>query len=546
MIVVALLILIPVAIVLLLMDGSKPPVETYREQEQAGFTIEEKFSESLTNTFEDSEENDIVFELSEDELNTVIYQQLKKQNENYLIDDTPENAYFQVMNDMAGLVGAWTTVEEDGITIKLRGDLTSPIKFKTSITLKFKFQFNLEEDPGLMKLTLSQAKVGKIPLPKGIVNNVVKRLGLDLKSEVDELLTFDGVQVGTFQTNDWSITVDKILLAQNLLDGDVTISTLIKILTRNKLLNIDFSKDLIGAEFKLSKLYSDKALAVLPELAKLQNEAQKEAMLKAKTTNMLLSSLNSDEGELYVNLTEFDINRLLDYYFRDQATTPQSISLAGSEYKLQVLVPTMEIKSSGMVFNVKLELFEQANPTNKFITVFAVQIIPDMVDNDLMFKLGELHIGTDVNLTADETQDLLEILGANEMVEENMMVINNFLLNFSTNQIKAKGTNVNNGYLQLVYEGASAGITQTISDIKDSINNALEDIIAGNPEQQAAYDEFMDIPVEEITSDDVQNLIDGITQDMTPEQIDAFKQDLLDSLGGVGGIGELIPPEVTP
>ena len=58
-------------IIVLAIDGSKPPVKVYRENES--FSIEERFNESLTTVFDDAENNDLALNLSQDELNVLIF-----------------------------------------------------------------------------------------------------------------------------------------------------------------------------------------------------------------------------------------------------------------------------------------------------------------------------------------------------------------------------------------------------------------------------------------------------------------------------------------
>ena len=208
-------------------------------------------------------------ELTQDEINTMIYQALKKNNPNYLIDDSNENKYVDKITEgvEVGIVGAWTKLEDDEITIKARADLIKPIKVGTSVSLKFKITFNIPGNPRQMKLQLTKAKIGNLPLPRSLVNTVVDKTGVDLKSIIEDALVINGQSVGTFDQATWTATIDKIKLVGGLMEGSgqQAMTTLIKILTYNELLDVTVDKSKVRLELKSSKLYLDEVLSHVPE-----------------------------------------------------------------------------------------------------------------------------------------------------------------------------------------------------------------------------------------------------------------------------------------
>jgi hypothetical protein len=191
------IILVPVSLVLLSLDSDKPPVEAYRTEESRGFSSNEVMSNSMDNFLADSSTNDFSVELTQDQINTMIYQTLKETNANYLIDDSADNKYFMKTDGdpQIGIVGAWTKLQDDQITIKARVDLIKPVKLSTSVSLSFKITFNVDNDPKQMKLKLTQAKIGNLPLPRSLVNTIAEKAGFDIKTQLDKFLTKDGVNL---------------------------------------------------------------------------------------------------------------------------------------------------------------------------------------------------------------------------------------------------------------------------------------------------------------------------------------------------------------
>ena len=170
----------------------------------------------------------------------MIYQTLKETNANYLIDDSADNKYFMKTDGdpQIGIVGAWTKLQDDQITIKARVDLIKPVKLSTSVSLSFKITFNVDNDPKQMKLKLTQAKIGNLPLPRSLVNTIAEKAGFDIKTQLDKLLTKDGVKFGEFDQETWTATIDKIKLVKVMMtgSGQQAMATLAKVLTYNKLL----------------------------------------------------------------------------------------------------------------------------------------------------------------------------------------------------------------------------------------------------------------------------------------------------------------------
>lgn len=522
-------ILIPIILLLLMLDSSTPPVEVYREQEQNNVSTGNIMSQSFDAMLADSENSNLTIKFTEDELNTIIFQELKKSYPDYLINDEPENQYFQETPNY-GMVGIWTKVHNDGLTLKIRANLIKPVKIKTSISLKFKLTFNDPTDYKMMNLTITSAKVGSLSLPKSLVNKVAESAGIDLKAAIEDAVKIGDVRTGVFDSDTWTLKIDKLKLAEALSSAEsgAAIVTLVKILTYNKLLDAGLNKELLGAELQTSRLYLDKLLDHVPEHLRIKTKPEEELFLKSKGLNLMISALNSENGELYVNLSELDINRLLDYNISQQPLE-KPIKIGGKDYEIKVLVPTIEITPLKMALNVKLELKNIENPADKFITTMLVDINPYHQDNDLQFEVGALKIGDEIQLTAEETQDLFKIFGASEFVKSNMFIINGFLLNFATNEIYAKDSETYNGYLKLIYEARDPS-NNTINEIRDEIRASLEAALATNPELLAKYNEIKDKPASEVTEEEVYEFIEATSTTLSADEQEQLRQDLATAL----------------
>lgn len=527
------IILVPVSLVLLSLDSDKPPVEAYRTEESRGFSSNEVMSNSMDNFLADSSTNDFSVELTQDQINTMIYQTLKETNANYLIDDSADNKYFMKTDGdpQIGIVGAWTKLQDDQITIKARVDLIKPVKLSTSVSLSFKITFNVDNDPKQMKLKLTQAKIGNLPLPRSLVNTIAEKAGFDIKTQLDKFLTKDGVKFGEFDQETWTATIDKIKLVKVMMtgSGQQAMATLAKVLTYNKLLNVSIDKSKFKLQLDSSKLYLNETLNHVPEHKKLHTAQEKDAMLQSKGATMLLSSLGGVAGELYVNLSELEINKLLDFYLRDQALQ-KSFKIGQEDYTLNILIPTIDVYPTGMHLNIQLEFYNQLDSTKKFITTFKIELILTQEQGGLQFILGRLKIGEHVTLNAEETQDLLELFGASEAVNSNMIVINNFLSSFASSKVKPKGHRNNEGYLTLKFEGAAASDNTIIGNVQGAILNALGGVTTTDPTVQGIIDEIVATPQGEVTPEQIQTLMENVDQ-LSPEEIQSIQDQLIAELG---------------
>ena len=518
------IILVPVSLVLLSLDSDKPPVEAYRTEESRGFSSNEVMSNSMDNFLADSSTNDFSVELTQDQINTMIYQTLKETNANYLIDDSDDNKYFMKTDGdpQIGIVGAWTKLQDIKLSNKVDSSKISCLSFAP---------FEVDNDPKQMKLKLTQAKIGNLPLPRSLVNTIAEKAGFDIKTQLDKFLTKDGVKFGEFDQETWTATIDKIKLVKVMMtgSGQQAMATLAKVLTYNKLLNVSIDKSKFKLQLDSSKLYLNETLNHVPEHKKLHTAQEKDAMLQSKGATMLLSSLGGVAGELYVNLSELEINKLLDFYLRDQALQ-KSFKIGQEDYTLNILIPTIDVYPTGIHLNIQLEFYNQLDSTKKFITTFKIELILTQEQGGLQFILGRLKIGEHVTLNAEETQDLLELFGASEAVNSNMIVINNFLSSFASSKVKPKGHRTNEGYLTLKFEGAAASDNTIIGNVQGAILNALGGVTTTDPTVQGIIDEIVATPQGEVTPEQIQTLMENVDQ-LSPEEIQSIQDQLIAELG---------------
>lgn len=556
------IILIPIVIVLMLIDNSKPPVDLYRSPEYQTFETTEVLLGSVDNFLADAEHKDLSIELSQDQINVMLFKLLQKDNPNYLIDDEAANKYYMVEGDDSasiGVVGAWTKVRDDKITIKARVDLIKPFTVGTSVTLTFKLDFN-DDDPKLMVLELTSAKIGNLPLPRTLVNTVLEKAGVSLKDLIEPKLNANGVQFGTFDEKNWTLRVDKIQLIESFLQGSgqEAIVNIVKMLIHNEWLDLTFEKSKVKAELKTTKLYFDYTLEHVPTDPtdqRLKTEAETDAMLKSKGTTFLLSSLSGINGELYINLTELEINKLLDFYVRQEPITvkepviTKDLPIGGQNYKIEIEIPTMEIYSQsqylvdgGMHLNVKIAFYHEDKPTERFVTNFMIELVLEHSGRDLKFRIGQLRIGAETILSEEDTAQFLQMLGADQIIDQNMVTINNFLNNFASGMVEPKGYQIYDNYLRLTYQGTSGSAGGGIIDtLQGGIFEAIGGVTTTDPAVQEIIDQIPATP-EELTPEQIQNLLSDV-DNLSPEQIAEIQTALVAQLGeSVPDINQLLAP----
>lgn len=227
----------PVLLLGLMYDSSgEIDMPTYLYTSDADYQkmLYQELDDSL-NDVENGNTVDMEFNLTEDIINTAIFNMVREEtNPDYMPNDNcdaEENKCnyiiyepFDINEDssvQAKLVGVWVELEDvpetnerikqGKITINayLEVDVQGSFTYETLVQTSFIITDNTDDD--LYKLEFDQVKAGKLPLPKSLFTTIINASGFDLESEVSQSL-----EVGEFDQSEMSYSITKKELVDNL------------------------------------------------------------------------------------------------------------------------------------------------------------------------------------------------------------------------------------------------------------------------------------------------------------------------------------------
>jgi len=193
-------ILIPILFVLgtpallasIMYDGSGEdlmPIDLYNESADAEAMLYAELTNSLDDVANNVEEN-FIFNLHEDIINTAIFEAIRDENPDYMPTDdcaTPEACYIvfeqipvEEFDLMLRVVGAWVDFSDDlfSLNVYLEVELNDGFAYKTVITVEFKFLDNTDH----YLLQFNRINVGNLPIPASMISSVLNAI----ENNVDE------------------------------------------------------------------------------------------------------------------------------------------------------------------------------------------------------------------------------------------------------------------------------------------------------------------------------------------------------------------------
>lgn len=526
-----------VVVVLLIIDKPNPPVDEYEANEE--YTLTLGAERALDTLFIEPETTPFEFDITQGEVNTLIYKELKKSNPDYLVPDVDGSEYFKVISGYAGLGGVWINTKTDGLTLVVRADLIKPMKFKTALRLNFKLDFKDDTDPDKAVLNVKSIKIGKLKITEKFMRKVIpENMQVDMEKSINEALTKNGISIGEFDFDGLTLKLSKQGLIDVFSEGESTVyKTILNLLNANDMLDLTISEAGLKLSLATQKIYNNPEMVRVAEADRFNSQAELDRMLETKSTNMLLSTINSADNEMYINLSEYEINRMLEYFFRtDLESTESEVAIGRKILKLEIMPPNILIDpTDGMKLVLKIKLYEKSDPTSIFYTTLITELTASNVDGHLAFGLGAVAFGSDLSVTEGEMADILSLIDATEVITESgVLKINYFLENFSnTNHMTSTGIKVKDGYIILKYTPSDTETQAVLASVKDKITDAVAESLSGedvNQEVKDAYNEIKDKDPADITDEEMNQFIDTIYTEMSDDEIDQFKEDIASEL----------------
>jgi hypothetical protein len=460
----------PVLLLAIMYDGSgdvNMPTHLYSEDADYQKMLYQELDDSL-NDVENSLTDDMIFNVSEDIINTAIFETITKGedaiNPNYMPNDncaetsTEEECNyilyepFEINADSnieGKLVGVWVEFEdiENGdervnegkliVNVYLELSASDGIAYKTLVQLSFIVTDDSEQDQ--YKFAFDKIKAGNLPIPRTLITTILDAAGIDLNSELDT----EG-SIGVFEQADMSYTV----LKQELIDSinsndDGTELTPEEILTQ-EVLNVIFSKyvlfdvddDEISLSVAVSLLKSEDIIDIpnyLYDLHFMENvdgvdvigefdpdAFDPEAYLTDSFAEYIFNSALTGNSEFYIN--ESVVNKLIysgAEGFADMTKIQEYEDADGVLHQIEIGLKALwfEFEEGEAGAEVYVKAFFKVAGINSALEIKTVNVSAD--PTELVFDFNRITIGKDFD-EADGDYTVFEQTDAFKEVLANM------------------------------------------------------------------------------------------------------------------------------
>lgn len=383
---------------------------------------------------------------------------------NYVIDE----AMFRYQ-------GSWIRFKDDiveiesGIHVEQFG-----FTYKTALLISFRVTADTEE----VILTLEEVKLGNLPLAWmfGVVNWGAQQIaGADIETLINEKLG----GLATYDPDKREIRLDlETVIKDNFSNdpqGEALILSMLEFIKENELLDIGFVDEEFKAELALGKLLDETTPFMLLEADKIVTAADLEAILSAQATSLIFSALTT-EADPFIDLNEFTLNRMFEYFLRDQLSAGGIVhqTILMERYQITAYVPYIEMDNN-FVVNIPVIIEDINNVGNTFSTIIKMDATPEIDGSDLRIVLNDLNAGS-VTLGQEHVANVLTLLGDTGFIKDGAFVIENFDSQMANTGLTISGVEIVGDSLRLMI---SLNDAHALSAIQDAINNALTAVAGG-------------------------------------------------------------------
>ena len=500
--------------------------------------INDEFDAFLENPSHDSS---LSVDLSQKDVNSLLLNQFRQMNAQYLDDNAPDDKRLYVMQEsMVGYQGSWIRFKDD--TIEIESGIhafISSFTFKTRLLLVFKANIDTDE----VVLKLDKVNVGNLPLAWlfGVVDWAFeKATGDSIELMINEQLK----GLATFDPKTREIRMDVNDLIQEAFADDeqtrVLVNSLITFVKENELVDIGFSDETFGASLGLGKIWEENFNPyVVPEHLRINNETELQAVLANRASTLILSTLSSSE-DLFIDIDEVTLNRIFDYFLRDSRLPSGAIQeqeiMPG--YLMKILMPYVSIVNSEFTVNIPL-IIEKVGfeATHSFESIIRIAATTSVSEGDLLINLLSIKAGNGedpLTLEGAFLSDILALIGdGGGFIQDGAFVVEDFYSQLDSDTLSIKDISIVGSNLRMFIEIVDLGLP--IQEIQEAIQSVLE--VLDNPEYAEISDAIDDVLAAltdpELDPSEVEqalnDLLSGI-ENLEPEQQQALYEDMLDAL----------------
>lgn len=500
--------------------------------------INDEFDAFLENPSHDSS---LSVDLSQKDVNSLLLNQFRQMNAQYLDDNAPDDKRLYVMQEsMVGYQGSWIRFKDD--TIEIESGIhafISSFTFKTRLLLVFKANIDTDE----VVLKLDKVNVGNLPLAWlfGVVDWAFeKATGDSIELMINEQLK----GLATFDPKTREIRMDVNDLIQEAFADDeqtrVLVNSLITFVKENELVDIGFSDETFGASLGLGKIWEQNFNPyVVPEHLRINNETELQAVLANRASTLILSTLSSSE-DLFIDIDEVTLNRIFDYFLRDSRLPSGAIQeqeiMPG--YLMKILMPYVSIVNSEFTVNIPL-IIEKVGfeATHSFESIIRIAATTSVSEGDLLINLLSIKAGNGedpLTLEGAFLSDILALIGdGGGFIQDGAFVVEDFYSQLDSDTLSIKDISIVGSNLRMFIEIVDLGLP--IQEIQEAIQSVLE--VLDNPEYAEISDAIDDVLAAltdpELDPSEVEqalnDLLSGI-ENLEPEQQQALYEDMLNAL----------------
>ena len=560
----------PALIATIMYDGSGEelmPMHLYTEDADFEAMLMEELTTSLDDLTNEVEE-DFVYNLHEDIINTAIYQQIKEMNPDYMPTDdcaTPEACYVtyeqipvEDFDIMLRVVGAWVDFNDDTFSLNayLEVQLSDGFTYKTVVTIEFKFLDN----PDHYLLQFNKVSVGNLPIPGSAISSVLSALENNIEELDLEELTAD-IEYGEADLSDFTFKMykDEII---NMIgeDCDPEVDTeceepstedkmlkqVLSEIFEQRIVVFEFSGDEFIASAQLSLFVSEDETDIPEYLYDLHDVDP-----VTEEVGDFNAELLDPENYLKDMLTEYIFNYALvggGFEITEEMVNKLIYSQAGgfadmSEVQELELpdgtIRELEVGVKGIWFEFSPEGI-QAKALVQLDTISSVAIITASkvealsTDTELVFDFTEVTFGEDADETETDYISITDLEVFKEMLAdlgdvEFGVFDENGVLTISAERLSAlmtegegaeqgtlsvTGISIIEDALVLDIEPADAELAAAIDDLSAELTSIIED-----PQLLTDLDAILDDsdPTEQAVYEAVEDLQQTLANDETPE-----------------------------
>ena len=491
--------------------------------------INEEFDSFLVSNTSTSK---VGISVAQSDANALLKSQFLSINPEYLDENAiDDKKNYVVKEDFFGYQGSWIRFKEDVIEIESGAHIfVSDFTYKTSVLVTFKITVDTKE----IVLKLDKLNIGNIPLAWtfSTANWVISQVlgeDNDIKTLIDEQLN----GLAEFDLSKREIRVSMQSLVDNAFKDNpqdkALVNSLLAFVEENDLLDIGFKDESFGAFVALGKTKDDTdvSLYAITGTNRINEDGLKD-ILTSRGSALIFSLLSSPTPTPFIELDQFTLNRMFEYFMRDQQVS-EGVLIETELFegiRMRALVPYITMDNNAFKVNIPLIILNAQD--DSFQTIIKINALPQIDGSDLKIVLNQLSAG-EVVLGAEHISNILLMLGDNDLIKNGAFVIENFDQQMSAAGLSLESVDVVNSKLRLY---VSLGENDTlIAEIQEAIQEAL-DIISNldydNEDLNQAIDDLVGSLLDPEADPEaaVENLL-AVMQDLTDEEQQQLYDDLL-------------------